>query len=392
MDSAPLTLPHAPSAPASPGRFWHPLVRYLPPARAVAAGLCAALACLLAPGGSPWSWITALIAALGVTALALPRASTPLSAAAPPARSDDERAGGLTREVLPIWQRNVEAARAQGEQQFNEIIEAFAKIQQRLEEALNASGQLSSPAGTGDALVQGCQDEVRALLEPTQQAIDRQAAMRTALLAQHGRLDELAQAANRIAQLAGNTHLVGLNAAIEASRAGEHGRGFGFVAQEVRQLARQSGEAAAALASGLRGLIDELERLQSGCAQPTADPEEIGWQAEERARAVVRRILDELQRQRGNSQALRAARLDVGEALDHLYMNLQHQDRQSQMLINVTTDMQRLVDWLDQGGRADRSTVQEWLHRLERSYSMREQLDHHHNTVSVQTGPAVEFF
>lgn len=391
MDSTPTPLPHAISAPALPGRLWHPLARRLPPARALAAGLLAALACLLVPSSGPWSWITALLAALGVSALAAAGASPP-----PPApmqaRGDDHRASGLTREVLPIWQRNVEAARTQGERQFNEIIEAFAKIQQRLEEALNASGQLSSPAGTGDALVQGCHDEVQLLLEPTRQAIDRQAAMRAALLAQHGRLDELAQAASRIAQLAGNTHLVGLNAAIEASRASEHGRGFGFVAQEVRQLARQSGDAAAALASGLRGLIDELEQLQSGCAQPTADHEEIGWRAEEQARAVVRRILDDLQRQRGNSQALRAARLDVGEALDHLYMNLQHQDRQSQMLINVTTDMQRLIDWLEQGTQADRSTVQEWLHRLERSYSMREQLDHHHNTVSVQTGPAVEFF
>lgn len=391
MDSAPLTLPHAPSTPASPGRFWLPLVHRRPPARAVAAGLLTALACLLAPADGPWNWITALIAALGVTVLALPRAS----AAPPPAtlaHGDDQRSSGLTREVLPIWLRNVEAARAEGERQFNDIIEAFAKIQQRLEEALDAGGQLSSPAGTGDALLQGCQDEVQSLLAPTRLAIDRQAAMRAGLLAQHGRLDELAQAAARIAQLAGNTHLVGLNAAIEASRAGEQGRGFGFVAQEVRQLARQSGDAATALASGLRGLIDDLERLQAGSAQQPPDHEEIGWQAEERARAVVRRILDDLQRQRGNSQALRAARLDVGEALDHLYMNLQHQDRQSQMLINVTSDMQRLVDWLDGGGQADRTTVQEWLHRLERSYSMREQLDHHHNTVSVQTGPAVEFF
>jgi len=391
MDSAPFTLPPALPPPAAPAWLWRPLARRLPTSRAAAAGLMAGLACLMTPSGGPWSWIAALSAALWVCVLATPRASAEPPVPAP-ARSDDQRASGLTREVLPIWLRNVEAARSEGERQFNEIIEAFAKIQERLEEALNAGGQLSSPAGTGDALMQGCQDEVQLLLEPTRQAIDRQASMRAALLAQHDRLDELAQAATRMAQLAGNTHLVGLNAAIEASRAGEHGRGFGFVAQEVRQLARQSGDAAATLASGLRGLIDGLEQLQSSSAQQTADHEELGWQAEERARSVVRRILDDLQRQRGNSQALRAARLDVGEALDNLYMNLQHQDRQSQMLTNVTTDMQRLVEWLDQGGRADRAAVKEWLQRLEHSYSMREQLDHHHNTVSVQTGPAVEFF
>lgn len=160
----------------------------------------------------------------------------------------------------------------------------------------------------------------------------------------------------------------------------------------MRQLARQSGDAAGVVGAGLQQLLDRLDQLAAQAAQHAADDEEIAWQAEERARAVVRKILDELQQQRGQSQALRAARLDVGEALDRLYMNLQHQDRQSQMLVNVTTDMERLVEWLDQDGQADRAAIQAWLKRLERSYSMREQLDHHHGTVSVQATPAVEFF
>jgi HPt (histidine-containing phosphotransfer) domain-containing protein len=287
----------------------------------------------------------------------------------------------------------VEAARVEGERQVNQIVEGFATIQSRLQEALDASGgQLSTPAGSGDTLVEGCRPELDRLLEPTRQALARQTAMRAALLATRSTLAELAKGNARIAQMAGNTHLVGLNAAIEASRAGDQGRGFGFVAQEVRQLARQTGEAAAGIGAGLQQLLDQLDRLAAEANRSQVDDEELGWQAEEGARAVVRRILDDLQRLRGNSQALRNARMEVGDALDRLYMNMQHQDRQSQMLVNVTTDMQRLVTWLDEGGDASHATVQEWLKRLEASYSMREQLNHHHGTASVETAPAVEFF
>lgn len=365
-----------------------------PAARALGAAALAVLAAALAWQSDGSAWAAAACAALA-TGLLMHRggaASAPPSAPRTGTASGAPAASGLTREVVPIWQRNVEAARVEGERQVHEIIEAFATIQARLEQALNAGGQLTSAAGTGDALMQACEAQVQALLEPTRQAFARQAAMLQALQDTRGTLEELLRGSTRIGQLAGSTHLVGLNAAIEASRAGEQGRGFGFVAQEVRQLARQSSEAAGTIGSALQQLLERLDRLAAQATQHSADDEEIAWQAEERARAVVRSILDDLQQQRGQSQALRAARLDVGEALDRLYMNLQHQDRQSQMLVNVTTDMQRLVEWLDQDGQADRAAIQAWLKRLEHSYSMREQLDHHHGTVSVQASPAVEFF
>ncbi|TRZ59711.1 methyl-accepting chemotaxis protein [Pseudomonas alloputida] len=150
-----------------------------------------------------------------------------------------------------------------GMQQHREIEQVATAANEMSATALDVAHNASQAAQAARAADQASQEGLQ-LVDSTRQGIDRLAAgMNTAMdeaRALEDRSGQIGSVLEVIRTIAEQTNLLALNAAIEAARAGEAGRGFAVVADEVRGLAQRT-----------QVSVEEIRQVIEGLQQGTQD-------------------------------------------------------------------------------------------------------------------------
>lgn len=309
----------------------------------------------------------------------------------------------LEQEITSLWARQIDSVRGDGNRAVTELSQRFSVIVDKLGQAVEASehsaGSDHGSRGLG-AVFAHSESSLNAVTGSLRTAMGRGDEMlgSVANLAQF--IERLREMAVSVSSIARQTNMLAINATIEAAHAGDAGRGFAVVANEVRNLSalsdetgREMGQQVEAISTAIHAAIAGAEAFTREDAASVANAEaSIGD-----VLAMFRRVTGEMAH---SAEALRGTGAEIrGEVAEALVL-LQFQDRTSQILDHVHSNIQAFPACLHRSGEAYRQgghlAAIDWTQlrrELESSYATLQ--EHHTHAAGSETaagGDDVTFF
>ncbi|MEW5765270.1 MAG: methyl-accepting chemotaxis protein [Acidobacteriota bacterium] len=228
------------------------------------------------------------------------------------------------------------------ERSGQETVSFFTELDATLEETrvnagtlLSTAMELKRDASEGHEAVR----EVEETIQATHQAIE---GSRQDLQVLHEVLGRIGSVTEVIQEISEQTHLLSLNASIIAAGAGEYGRPFAVVAQQIRELSRRTAANVKEIRSHVQSVQEGRERMV-GSVSRSADAAEKSTRLSRRAGEALTTILRSAERQEEVSRTIASAAEEValggnhaGLALQRIFSQIQEISRAVEQEIRAT--------------------------------------------------------
>ena len=301
------------------------------------------------------------------------------------------------QELAPVWSGHIETSRSQMEAAISELAVRFSGIVSRLEQAVGASsGNAAQGQGPGlVAMFNRNEQGLASVVESLQSAMASKAEMLEKVQSLSRYVDELLRMADDVASIASQTNLFAINAAIEAAHAGDSGRGFSVLAQEVRKLSALSGETGKRIAEKV-GVVSTGIAPPRESAQATAQTEGDSLRScQDVIAGVLAEFRDATEELTHSAERMKQESLGIQSEISDALVHLQFQDRVSQILSHVTKNIGRFPEVLAEqhaqaadGRLPGPPSPAVLLAELEATYAMAEERSMHRGPATGAKTPA----
>jgi methyl-accepting chemotaxis protein len=185
----------------------------------------------------------------------------------------------------------------------NQMSSAITQVAGNAQTAAEASGNASKAAQHADGVTSKTVDAVRSIKDSIVSMAERVNDMSE-------RATQIDKIVATIDDIAAQTNLLALNAAIEAARAGEHGRGFAVVADEVRKLAERTTVATKETADIIGGMQESVKQAVEGATSANGKAEEGNQLSGETAEGL-KQVLEEVNKVQQQIEQISAAAEEI---------------------------------------------------------------------------------